>query len=167
MSFYTTFFRKQPWDWPPGADAVPSRGGLKGKLQGLNSFVVWAGGPGGTSGRERPEHPERGNANQSELEQRTADTKSWSLMVLCSGVLHRGQDCCSESRWDAGWQKKEGKDILSLLFKESKPEFPEPEGLKEQPRWSRIVMKITSPKPFGSDKSCCPLRCSKAWLDTF
>lgn len=53
----------EAWDWPPGAEVGPSGGGVKGKLQGLNSFTVWAGGQGSTSGRQRPEQPEPGKEN--------------------------------------------------------------------------------------------------------
>lgn len=51
----------------------------------------------------------------AELERWTVDRKSWSL-DLSSGLLHRGQDCCSERRWDAGGQEKKGKAILSLFI---------------------------------------------------
>lgn len=122
MSFYTTLSSGQPWDWP-GADAVSSGGGVKGKFQGLNSFIVWAGGTGSKSDRERPERPKRGNIIQSELQRRTVDTKSRRLMVLSPGLLHRGQDCCSECRWDAGGQKEKGKDIWSLFIKSQSQDF--------------------------------------------
>lgn len=55
-------------DREPGGEVVPPRGGVKGKLQRLNSRTVRAGGPGSTSSCRRPERPEPGKKKKTEAE---------------------------------------------------------------------------------------------------